>query len=229
MLKITNLSKQYGELNLFSSADLVVEKNTISILTGFNGSGKTTLFHMITGYEKPQEGEILFKGDNLIGKNPFEIARKGVGRLFQDIRIFDELSVIDNLKVGKVSKQPLNILITNSSNNYKSNAGICDVLNFISLHECRFMNSNELSYGQQKLLSIGRLLIDESELLLLDEPLSGLSIEMKEKIIEKIFELKTKKGKTIVIIEHETEEIEKIADKLYFINDAKIKEKMLRK
>jgi branched-chain amino acid transport system ATP-binding protein len=192
LLEVRNVTKRFGSLAAINGLSLGVEKGRITGLIGPNGAGKTTLFNVITGSIKPDQGQILFRGTvDITSKKPYEIARLGIGRTYQLIRIFAQMTVMENLltagnvKKQDIKKQALEWLewfgLTKEMNNYAS----------------------ELSIGQQKILSVLRILMFDADLMLLDELAAGVNQVEREKILEFIHELCDQKGKTFLVIEHD--------------------------
>src|SRR6185295_3451341 len=151
----------------------------ITALIGPNGAGKTTLFHLMTGMLKPDDGDVLCRGRSLVGLKPWKVARLGVGRLFQDVRIFGRLSVLENAVIGfHGGESPLAALLARGKirrEEAENEKRTRRWLEFVHLAEHRMRAAEELSYGQQKLLAIARLLAAGADILLLDEPTAGVN------------------------------------------------------
>ncbi len=227
ILHIKHLSKSFEGLNLFDDASLEISAGTINVLLGGNGSGKTTLFNMINGYEKPDAGEIWFNGLKLHGLHEYEIARVGMGRVWQSPIVFPNHTVLDNLLISSHERKGENILyclfryqsFVKDEKRLKSKALLLlEEIGMLSKKECL---AGELSLGEKKILGIAMLLMNDSKLLLLDEPYSNITVLMIERISSILKDIR-EQGKTILMIEHKVMYARVIADKMYNINDKKI-------
>ncbi|MDD5193232.1 MAG: ABC transporter ATP-binding protein [Candidatus Nanoarchaeia archaeon] len=218
LLEIKKLEKSFDGIKAVTGCDFAVKENEIAALIGPNGAGKTTVFNLITGLVKPDNGEILFKGELLNGLEPHEISSLGIARTFQLIRLFPELSVMENLLLAK-QKQGERLIKNFTKPNFikkeeLSNIDRClEFLKLVGLEEKRNEFAKNLSYGQQKLLEIARAMSTEADLILLDEPVAGVNPVMRDKIKRIIFDLK-KQGKTILFIEHDMKFLMDISDKI---------------
>lgn len=218
LLKIKNLEKHFNGIKAVQDCDFVVDENKIVALIGPNGAGKTTVFNLITGLIRPDNGHIYFKGEPIIGLRPYQIARLGLSRTFQLIRLFPKLTAMENLLLAK-HQEGENFLSTILKPGYikheeKTNRERClEFLKLVRLEDKKNSHAENLSYGQQKLLEIARVLATESDLLLLDEPVAGVNPVMREKIKDILIKLK-KEGKTILFIEHDMRFVMDIADKV---------------
>lgn len=191
LLEVQNVTKRFGSLAAINGLSLGVEKERITGLIGPNGAGKTTLFNVITGSIKPDQGQILFRGMDITPQKPYEIARLGIGRTYQLIRIFAQMTVMENLlTAGNVKKRDI-----------KKQA--LEWLEWFGLAKEMNSYASELSIGQQKILSVLRILMFDADLMLLDELAAGVNQVEREKILEFIHELCDRKGKTFLVIEHD--------------------------
>jgi ABC-type branched-subunit amino acid transport system ATPase component len=227
VLELQNISKKFGNVQVLNDVTLSMRSGTICALVGSNGAGKTTLFNIINGLLAPDSGNVVFDNTDMTRSNVTQRVEWGIGRLWQDVRLFEKMSVLDNLCVAKKRQRGESILplffskksVTNEENENALKA--LEILAFLGLeHESASLAEN-LSYGQQKLLAIGRLLMNDAELLLLDEPFSGLSPVMVETVIKKLQEI-TGNGKTIFMIEHNLPKTLEIADTIHVLNKGEI-------
>lgn len=218
LLKIKKLEKHFNGIKAVQDCDFVVDENKIVALIGPNGAGKTTVFNLITGLIKPDKGHIHFKGEPIIGLQSYQIARIGISRTFQLIRLFPKLTAMENLLLAK-HQEGENFLSAIFKPRYikheeKTNRERClEFLRLVGLEDKSNSRAENLSYGQQKLLEIARILATEADLLLLDEPVAGVNPVMREKIKDILLKLK-KEGKTILFIEHDMRFVMGIADKV---------------
>jgi len=227
-LETIDLTKSFGGLRAVNEVDTTFEAGKISALIGPNGAGKTTLFHLITGVIKPDSGKILYNEKEIQGLSPWVIAQMGIGRLFQDVRVFPHLTVLENVLVAfknQTGEQPLWSLLRRRRLKVEEKYFLEKAkywLNFVGLSDHEGSLAEALSFGQQKLLSISRLLANNAEVLLLDEPTAGVNPEMAKKITTLIQQLATKENKTVVVIEHNMNVVLEIADWVFFMDEGRI-------
>ena len=227
-LNIKNISKHFDGILALDNVCFSVEQGKITSLIGPNGSGKTTLFNIITGFLKADDGIVRLKSENITDNVPFKIARKGVARTFQDLRLLRQIKVIDNIYLSFQNQKDEHFLPLmlqsqkqrKSQGDYRKNKAE-EILNYVGLEKHAYELAENLSYGQQKLLSLACCLTTEAELLLLDEPVAGVNPAMIEKILELIDDLKSK-GKTILLIEHNMEIVMSISDKIIVLDEGRI-------
>jgi branched-chain amino acid transport system ATP-binding protein len=215
ILVLENISKSFGERKLFENLSLELEPGKIYSLMGANGSGKTTLFNIITGFVKADSGKILFNNNNLNTLSSININKLGISRTFQDLRLINSLSVFENILLVLDKK-----MFHFSSDKEKSIAK--QVIERVSLSNYTDNLGSDLSYGQQKLLTLGCCIASDPKLILLDEPIAGIDIENQKKI-EQIMIVLRNEGKTILQIEHNLEYINSITDYVFLIEDKSIK------
>ena len=190
LLRIDDVVKKFGEVMALDHCSFDIESGSITGLIGPNGAGKTTLFNVIMGLLQLDSGHIYFKGEEITGKKPYEIARKGVGRTYQIIRIFPKMTLLENLIVVGKGKER------------KVIERAMDLLHLVKLSEKRDDYASDLSFGQQKLLSLAQVLMLDAELILLDEPAAGVNPTLQNELMELIHQL-NREGKTFIIVEHD--------------------------
>ncbi len=217
LLRLEALSKSFGGLRAVSDLSFEVKAGTITSLIGGNGAGKTSAFNLITGNLAPDSGEIYFREQRVDGLPPHKVARAGIARGFQELRLFNRLTARDNIEAaipGQRGESLWRSLIGGRGlrDEAKVNeASATALLHDLSIEAHADQLAERLSYGQQKLLSLGRLLAAQGELLLLDEPTSGLSPGMVEDFCVRMRRL-TDSGKTILLIEHNVEIVMRLSD-----------------
>jgi len=225
-LHIDDLHKRFDGIKALDAFSCSVCNREILGLIGPNGSGKTTLFNAITGFIPPDSGQIRYKGSKLVGKAPYKIARKGIARTFQNLRLIRRISVLDNVMLW-FQDQPGELLFniffrpkTCSQREAENREKALLLLAETGLEEKANDPADNLSYGQQKLLSIVCCLAADADLLLLDEPVAGIAPQMVEKILATITGL-SGKGKSVVVIEHNIDAIMQICDRVVFMDAGK--------
>lgn len=209
LLEVKNLTKRFGGLTAVSNVNLAVKPGAVHGIIGPNGSGKSTLFNLISGVYKPEPGaSIVFDGDDITDWEPHEIARHGVARTFQLLRIFSGMSVLENLLIGHHSLIRYNTAsaVIGSRRVWAEERRVreemMELLAFIGLADYADMPAGELSGGQRRLLALGRAMAMRPKLLMLDEPASGLSPVNVEIVLDTVLALKERFGLTVIIIEH---------------------------
>ena len=228
MLEIKNIYKRFGEQKVLQGLSMEFENGEIHTLIGGNGTGKSTLFNLITGFIKIDSGSITFKSKKLYKLSPTRINNLGVTRTFQDLRLITELSVRENILLAfknNPGDKIYNAILPSSffKKEYAAFSKRTDkLIEKINLSEVSNNLAGEISYGQQKLLTIGCCLANDAELLLLDEPVSGIDKDNYNKIFDLLVELK-KEGKTIIQIEHNHDFIKELSDGIYFLHEGKTK------
>lgn len=226
-LSFHNVTKCFGGVKALDAVSLTFRSGEITALVGPNGAGKTTLFSAASGFIRPEQGNIAYGGQSLVGMTPQRIASLGIGRLFQDLRVFDRLSVRDNVMVAarrQIGEQPLVSLVLSRRSRLaeKRNGETAGRwLEFVGLHEVAHLRARQLSFGQQKLLAIARLLANEADFLLLDEPAAGINPDMADDVLDLIRRL-AEMGKTVVMIEHNLDAVRRICRSAYLMADGRV-------
>ena len=217
ILRVEALAKSFGGLRAVNDLSFEVKPGTITSLIGGNGAGKTTAFNLITGYLAPDAGAIHFRGRRVDGLAPHQVARAGIARGFQELRLFNRLSARDNIEVAVPHQRGEGLLRALLGGpklraERAATAGRATaLLEGLTLAQQAGALAERLSYGQQKLVALGRLIAAQGELLLLDEPTSGLSPAMTEDFCARAAAL-AQAGKTILLIEHNVEIVMRLSD-----------------
>ena len=209
LLEITGFSKRFGGLVAVSNVDLSLEAGEIRGIIGPNGSGKSTLFNLISGVYTPEPGGTMyFDGEDVTNLQPHEIANRGVARTFQMLRIFAQMTVLENLLVGHhchTHYGTASAIVGRPKvwqEERRVRAEMMDLLSFIGLADYARMPAGQLSGGQRRLLALGRAMAMRPKLLMLDEPAAGLSPVNVDTLLETVMALKDRFGLTLIIIEH---------------------------
>ncbi len=221
LLQINGLSKQFEGITALTNIDLKIKQGEVSSLIGPNGAGKTTFFNCITGMISATTGTIFFEGKEITGLKPFEITRRGISRTFQNIRLFSEMTVVDNVIVGRYPKNSTNLTATliasllhgsrfkdqESEDRLKAMA----LLDFVGLSRHCDQAAHVLSYGDQRRLEIARAMASEPKLLLLDEPAAGMNPQETEGLMQLVGKIRDR-GITPFLIEHNMQMVMGISD-----------------
>lgn len=207
-LQLSGLSRHFGGLKVLQDVNLDVPQGGIFGLIGPNGAGKTTVFNLITGLLPPTGGRIDFQGQSLAGRKPHEITRLGIARTFQNIRIFKEMSLLENVMVGlhaQLGYGPLGLLISSGlfrSEERRARERARELLSWVKLEHKALEKADNLSYGEQRKLELARALATNPKLLLLDEPVAGMNSVEKVELMQAIRAISAR-GYTIFMIEHD--------------------------
>ena len=227
MLKVENVHKSFGGILALNGVTFSVEPNSITGLIGPNGSGKSTLFNIISGFYNKDRGEIYFKGKKIESIEPYRIAMLGVGRTFQISEVPEKMTVLENLLLAPKSQigegifnvflHPLKI----KRENEKLLKDAYEILELVQLYDLRNEYAGNLSGGQKKLLSLGRILMSDPILLLLDEPTAGVNPTLIRDLIIAMKNLRAEKGQTILLVEHNMKVISEICDRVIVLDFGK--------
>ena len=224
MLEVKNLGISFGGLKAVNDFGLTIEKGQLYGLIGPNGAGKTTVFNLLTGVYRPDTGTILLDGQNITGKKTIDINQEGVARTFQNIRLFKELSVLDNVKAGLHNHYKYSTLegIFRLPRFYKVEKQMderaMELLKVFGLDKEWDYKASNLPYGKQRKLEIARALATEPKLLLLDEPAAGMNPNETAELMETIRFVRDNFDMTVLLIEHDMKLVSGICEKLTVLN-----------
>ena len=228
MLEVTSLGISFGGLRAVDELSMKIEKGGLVGLIGPNGAGKTTAFNMLTGVYRPTDGGIRLDGQNLIGKKPHEICRMGVARTFQNIRLFKELSVIDNIKVGLHESMKYNLAssLLRMPNYWKEEKQCTEraleLLDIFHMADLANAQAGSLPYGAQRRLEIMRALATGPKLLLLDEPAAGMNPSETAELTETIRRIRDEFNIAVLLIEHDMSLVMGICEGIAVLNFGRI-------
>jgi branched-chain amino acid transport system ATP-binding protein len=227
LLEVQNVTLKFGGVTAVNNVSFNVEEGEVFALVGPNGAGKSTLFNLISRFYDPVEGDIRFKGESILSKQPHEIARLGIARTFQNIELFDQATVLQNLLVGRHRHRQSHMwnellftpFVRNEERRHRE--AVEKVIDFLDLQAYREKYIAGLPYGVRKVVEMGRALAIEPRLLLLDEPASGLSVEETQDVAFWIEDIKKQMGITVLMVEHDMHLVSSVSDRVLALADGK--------
>ena len=220
ILKAHNVTKRFGGLVAVQDFDLDIEERMIASLIGPNGAGKTTFFNCVTGFYLPEEGQIQFNGTNLVGFSPDRITSLGIGRTYQNIRLFQNMTAIENILVGQHYRLRAGVLGAilrdpgTQREEEEAQEKALEMLEFVGLQGKGDFLAKNLPYGDQRRLEIARALAADPTLVLLDEPTAGMNPLETRELMAFIQRLRSELGLTIFLIEHDMKVVMGISDRV---------------
>jgi branched-chain amino acid transport system ATP-binding protein len=217
LLEVRELSLNFGGIKALQEVGVAVAEGETLAVIGPNGSGKTSLFNCITGIYRPTAGTIAFRGASLLGKSPDEVTALGIARTFQNLRLFHNMTVLDNLMVGRhlhFRKDFLAALLRLRKEEIRHRRRCEEIIEFLNLEAVRKTRVADCPYGLQKRVELGRALATEPTLLLLDEPVSGLTQEEKEEFAYWIHEIRGRFTITVLLVEHDLRVASRLAGRM---------------
>lgn len=220
LLEATNVTKRFGGLTAVDAMNFVIEKGQMVSIIGPNGAGKTTFFNSLTGIYKPEEGKITFNGHNLLGKRPDQIAALGITRTFQNIRLFGNMTVSENILVGmhyRIEQSPVAVLLRSKgfkAQEEEAHRRADELMEFVGLEGAGNELASSLPYGGQRRVEIARALASQPLLLLLDEPTAGMNPRETGEAIALFRRIRDELGITLLLIEHDMHVIMEISERI---------------
>jgi branched-chain amino acid transport system ATP-binding protein len=217
LLEVADLSLQFGGIRALAGVSLRVAAGEILAVIGPNGSGKTSLFNCVTGIYRPRGGIITLAGESLVGLTPDAIAGRGVARTFQNLRLFATLSVLDNVLVGRHLRMRRSLwraALRVREEEVRQRRACEELIEFLDLAPWRRSRVGDCPYGVQKRVELARALATEPRLLLLDEPVAGLTAEEKEEAAYRIHEIRGRLGVAVLLVEHDLRVASRLADRM---------------
>ena len=219
ILALEQLTKEFGGLKAVQGLDLEIEEGSITALIGPNGAGKTTVFNMVTAFYQPTSGDVVFDGRSLLKLKPHAVTTRGVARTFQNIRLFGEMSALDNVLVGRHPRMKASYwgsilrLPKERAEEQAAHDRAIELLESVGLGRRRHERARNLPYGMQRRLEIARALAGDPKILLLDEPAAGTNPQEKAELAQLIQAIR-ERGITIFLIEHDMKVVMGISDKI---------------
>ena len=223
ILETRDIGIQFGGLKAVDNVNFKAEEGEITALIGPNGAGKTTLFNLIAGFYQPTSGKVYFTGQDITSLKPYQRTRIGLARTFQNINLFKDMSVMDNALVGqhcRMTYDPITAMLSlpaKRKQEKQSREEIIKILDFMGLANVANEKAGSLSYGMQKNLEIARAMATRPELLLLDEPASGLNTQELDQLSQRVLRMRDM-GITVVLIEHKMDVVMNISHKIMVLN-----------
>lgn len=220
LLEAKGVTKKFGGLTAVNNVDFVMEPATINAIIGPNGAGKTTFFNLMTGIYKPDTGTVTFDGKNLKGLRPDQVNAVGISRTFQNIRLFGNMTVIENILVGMHSRLRIDLVstvlripsFTHQEDHARSKAE--EILEFVGLRDKANEVSRNLAYGDQRRLEVGRALASDPKLILLDEPTAGMNLQESNDAMNLFRRVRDNLKVTVLLIEHHMEVVMGISERI---------------
>jgi branched-chain amino acid transport system ATP-binding protein len=228
LLEIDNVTLRFGGVVAVNQVSFSVEEGEVFALVGPNGAGKSTIFNLISRIYNPAEGDIRFDGKTILDKAPHEIARLSIARTFQNIELFEQATVLNNLLVGRHRHRKSSVwseLLFSPfvrSEERRHREAVEKVIDFLDLQAYRDKYIAGLPYGVRKVVEMGRALAIEPRLLLLDEPASGLSVEETQEVAYWIEDIKKQMGITVLMVEHDMHLVSSVSDRVLALADGKM-------
>lgn len=219
-LECQGVVRKFGGLVALKDVSLSIERGQIYGLVGPNGSGKTTMVNAVTGFYPPQQGRILFEGEDITGRKPHGVARLGIARTFQNLALFRGMSVLDNIMMGRHIHMRPSALSTlfywwwAQRDEIREREVVEEIIDFLQLQDVRNEPVETVPLGLQKRIELARALVAQPRLLILDEPMAGMNQEEKEYMARFILDAREERGITVLLIEHHMDVVAAICDRM---------------
>ena len=224
LLEVKNISLSFGGVKALTDISFDILKGEIRAIIGPNGAGKSSMLNVINGFYHPQEGEIWFNGEKRKNLKPYQIAKQGIARTFQNIALFKGMSTLDNMMTGRYIHMKTGLLSQAiwwgkaEREEFQHRQRVEEIIDFLEIQAIRKTPVGRLPYGLQKRVELGRALAAESRLLLLDEPMAGMNLEEKEDMCRFIIDANDQFGTTIALIEHDMGVVMDLSDRVVVLD-----------
>jgi branched-chain amino acid transport system ATP-binding protein len=223
VLQLRNIHLSFGAIKALDDVSLHVDAGEILGVVGPNGAGKSSLLNSISGFYRPRKGSIVFEGKEIVGQRPNQVAQLGIARTFQNIQLYLGMSVLDNLMAGRHVHSKGGVLQAvlrpwGMSEEVRQREAVEEILRFLELQPQRHTPVGNFGYGIRKRVDLGRALAMEPRILLLDEPMAGMTMDEKEDMVRFVLELRAQRGLPIVLVEHDMQVISEIADRVVVLD-----------
>ena len=227
VMEMKNITLRFGGVTAIEDITFDIREGEIRAIIGPNGAGKSSMLNVVSGFYVPQQGEVFFRGEKRPPLKPFEVARQGIARTFQNIPLFEGMSVLDNVMTGRLTQMKAGILAQSlwrgkAEKEEVENREICErVIDFLEIQSIRKTPVSRLPYGLKKRVELARALASEPKLLLLDEPMAGMNVEEKEDMSRFILDVNDEFGTTIALIEHDMGVVMDLSDRVVVMDYGK--------
>ena len=227
VMEMKNITLRFGGVTAIKDITFDIREGEIRAIIGPNGAGKSSMLNVVSGFYVPQEGEVFFRGEKRPPLKPFEVARQGIARTFQNIALFEGMSVLDNVMTGRLTQMKAGIVSQSiwrgkAEKEEVENREICErVIDFLEIQSIRKTPVSRLPYGLKKRVELARALASEPKLLLLDEPMAGMYVEEKEDMSRFILDVNDEFGTTIALIEHDMGVVMDLSDRVVVMDYGK--------
>lgn len=223
MLEVKNLKKYYGGIKAVDGCSFKIKEKQITGLIGPNGAGKSTLYNLISGFEKEDSGKIYFQGEDISDFRPEKVANLGLSRVFQKSRLFNNLTVYENLKIAlqEDNSKFFKSFFSSSDLTKEQEKKLNDILKLFKITHIKDHKCEELSFGQKRLVELSRSILKKHQLLILDEPVAGVHPNVRNEIMN-ILKLLKKQGETVLLIEHDMFFTFRVCDEIIVIEKGKV-------
>ena len=220
LMDLRGITLRFGGVEAIKNISFDIREGEIRAIIGPNGAGKSSMLNVISGFYNPQEGEVWFRGERRPPMKPFQVARQGVARTFQNIALFDGMSVLDNIMTGRLTQMKAGMLAQAlwkgraEREEIENRAHVERIIDFLEIQSIRKTPVSRLPYGLKKRVELARALAAEPDLLLLDEPMAGMNVEEKEDMSRFILDVNDEFGTTIALIEHDMGVVMDLSDRV---------------
>ena len=227
VMEMKNITLRFGGVTAIKDITFDIREGEIRAIIGPNGAGKSSMLNVVSGFYVPQEGEVFFRGEKRPPLKPFEVARQGIARTFQNIALFEGMSVLDNVMTGRLTQMNSGFISQalwrgKAEREEIENREICErVIDFLEIQSIRKTPVSRLPYGLKKRVELTRALASEPKLLLLDEPMAGMNVEEKEDMSRFILDVNDEFGTTIALIEHDMGVVMDLSDRVVVMDYGK--------
>lgn len=224
LLEVKNITLSFGGVKALTDISFDIKEGEIRAIIGPNGAGKSSMLNVISGFYHPQQGEVWFRGQKRGSMRPYEVARQGIARTFQNIALFKGMSTLDNLMTGRITQMHTNLFWQAIWKGPAEREEIAHrervehIIDFLGIQAIRKTPVGRLPYGLQKRVELGRALAAEAKLLLLDEPMAGMNLEEKEDMCRFILDVNDEFGTTIALIEHDMGVVMDLSDRVVVLD-----------
>lgn len=224
LLEVKNITLSFGGVKALTDISFDIKKHEIRAIIGPNGAGKSSMLNVISGFYHPQQGEVWFQGEKRKAMKPYQVARQGIARTFQNIALFKGMSTLDNLMTGRITQMNTNLFWQALWNGPAKREELAhrerveQIIDFLGIQAIRKTPVGRLPYGMQKRVELGRALAAEAQLLLLDEPMAGMNLEEKEDMCRFILDVNEEFGTTIALIEHDMGVVMDLSDRVVVLD-----------